>query len=902
MLITDDSQAPSGWQFWAKSSAGGVPHSVWGHLLDSGAVAELVWEHYLSDHSRAMIDDAGAGRGRDLLVLLAAWHDLGKVSPAFQSKCMDLAKHLPGLGLHVGTPGSVAYREGWHAPLSALIADEALGLSGRTSWLAAILEGHHGRFSPIQAKLRGVGRMQARGDRAWAAAQRQSARAVADAFGIDLTWAAGLVAPSRGCQLALAGYVSMCDWIASSDLFPGRGLSPMSVPDARARARNAWAVLGIERGWSDGALEPAVDFENRFGFEPRPLQSLILEAAEEGPGLIIVEAPMGEGKTEAAFMAIEALSRKTGASGFVFAMPTQGTTDAMYDRVRAWTQRVDPTLPVMLLHGKARLNEAWDAAVRDRSVAEVYDEFGMVDDYGMGTSPPPASAPANWLLGRHRQLLAPAVVATVDQVLLAGTRTKFVAMRHAGLFGRVLVIDEVHSYDAYMSVFLHELLRWCARLEVPVVLMSATLPPRTRAELIRAWQEGAGVPAGVVLSDSAGYPRLTACTGSGEVSVRTCEPRGEDVRVRVDVQPVGDPEDVGPIAQDLAAEVADGGCALAILNTVRRAQDVYRLLSEADVPCVLLHGRLTVSERARRAAHVIDVMGAPGRRPERLVVVATQIAEQSFDVDADVLYSDLAPVDLLLQRVGRLHRHAGRVRPPRHATPRLVVTGLVVGDGYTWPRAFAEPAVPTEISAEPKTIYRPRPLMATSLIVDEPQEWSIPSDIPSLVARGYADPWEGPEAQRELMAALSDAETRERSLREARAKTFRLEAEGAVGASTLAGLHGHASSSLDAADSVRDGDEGIEVCLVVRNESGLRTLAGHSLGEFGELAADPRLAREVLGDAVRLRWQEEVPPLPEWATLPLLEGAPTIVLDEGLEGAVGRRRLRYDRELGLVES
>lgn len=900
---------------WAKSDAGGSPHSLVAHLLDAAAVARLIWDRYLAERVCRQVNAAAAGRGHDLFVLLAAWHDLGKATPAFQSqpgapKAWSALARAAGLESTMGS--SMPFR---HQEASALIAKRLLASSGVEGWewLPPLLEGHHGRYGRRPAPPKDS----LHGGPAWVAAQDELGRLVAERLDIDLDDRWSLQTPTRGVQLALGGFVVMADWIASSNLFAGIGFADQSASAARARAESTWGQLGLGAGWRPGKLMAGPEqFSERFGFVGRPLQAAVAEVAAScsTPGLLVIEAPMGEGKTEAALAAAEILSRRFGCSGLLFAMPTQGTTDAMYHRVSEWMAAVDNEVRVTLLHGKAILNEEWRAALQRVAVSGVSDDsgdgYGMAgDEYGVGAGNV-APVATQWISGRHRGLLAEAAVCTVDQVLWAGTRTKYVALRHAGLAGHVLIIDEVHSYDVHMSVFLHEVLRWCARMEVPVVLMSATLPPEVRRDLVNAYRQGAKLP-GTELPEPVGYPRVTSVSVQGECAVRTCVQHRDDLSVQVRLLPSGDPSEVAPIADALSEEVADGGCALAIFNTVRRAQETFRLLVDADIETLLIHGRFTAAERARRTAVALDALGPKGSRPRQLVVVATQIAEQSFDVDADVLYSDLAPMDLLLQRVGRLHRH-GRdpgTRPVRLRRPRLVVTGIDFGDGLpAWPKAFARsPLAPADPSQPPRTVYRAYPLLATAAALRDDPTWQIPSAVPGLVADAYAQNWSGPESWRAAAhQALKDEEA-ERVLRQERAATYRLDEDPDTDRATLINLHRQSSAETDTNSGhavVRDGDDTLEVSLVRRTADGFFTLGRRTLGVNAERVSDDKLAREVLGDSVRLRWRDEleqVGPLPQWRGHRLLGFMPVLVVDDKGAADIGRWHVRYDEEIGLTE-
>ncbi len=883
--------------FWAKSSAGGRAHSLVGHLLDTAAVGEILWDQFFAANFRKRVNEAaGPGRsGRDLFVCLCVLHDIGKATPAFQAKALGsheaLLRGLRDARFTLPLAVGHAMRQWPHPRASVIIARELLAQLGAVNWdwVLPLLEGHHGKYGHAPRKLKPE-YLAAHGDQQWRDAQQRLAREVVAEAGIDLgEWE--LATPTRGVQLALGGFLAMADWIASSDFFAGDTMAGLTMEEARERAAIAWRCLGLVHGWDiDLLMDSAAGFTSRFSVPPRPLQVTVLEAVARmrTPGLVVIEAPMGEGKTEAALAAAELLARGHGCSGLVFAMPTQGTTDAMYTRVREWMTQVDPTVPVSLLHGKAMLNEEWYDQLVCHGVSDIHaDEYGMEDTYGARVET--TRAPSSWLLGRHRGLLSPVTVATIDQVLWAATRTKFVALRHAGLAGKVVIIDEVHTYDAYMSVFLRELLRWCARLGAPALLMSATLPPSVRQELVGAWCEGAGVPPHA--AESAGYPAVLTME-RGATFVDHCEQFRPDLAVTVEVLSAS-PDDLLAVGSAIHREVADGGCALTIMDTVDRARGVWLALKERGVRALLIHGRFTAAERARRTTEALRLMGPAGNRPaEPFVVVATQIAEQSFDVDADVLFTDVAPIDLLLQRIGRLHRHNATKRPDRLRNPRVFVTGL-------------EPSTP-EWSKPIGCVYRELPLLATAANLRSPALWSIPSDVPALVAAAYAPAWSGPPEWSDRADKARKEENSVRRDRQQHAQTWRLDADPRTPATTLDNLHYAATAAEeDGRVIVRDGFDEVEVTLVVREGAGLWTLGGRSLGCNGERAADVQIARELLGDSVRIRWFEglkEVGPLPQWVGLPMLTYQPVIVLDENRTAVVGRRRLHYDDSVGLTVS
>jgi len=897
------------------------------HLLDTAAVAELTWDHYLAPTVRAKVDACCGGKGRSLLALLCGVHDVGKASPAFQMKEPELAERVRDVGLDL--PALDGRGRRWHhSSAGAVVVQRALLGAGwdfdACEWVWPLVAGHHGVILGGEIVYRDGwlrSRDKAQGRGAWEPVQDALVRRVAAELGIDL---AALVPspPRRAVQLAVSGLVIMADWIASDERhFTGVcELDQVSMAEARHRAAMAWERLQLGGGWDPGRLPVHDDpVAARFPVPAaRRSQAAVVVLAESmpAPGLLIVEAPMGEGKTEAALAAAEVFARRFGADGVFVGMPTQATSDPMFTRVGDWARSIEPDLQIGLLHGKRRFNKEWrelEKQVRFRGV----DDYGCDDDPLLGGSAGPAKRvgefPAEWFLGPKRGLLTPITVGTVDQLLHAATRTRHVMLRHAGLAGRVVVVDEVHAYDIYMAQFLFEALRWLGDAGVPVILLSATLPPELRSSLVGAYLQGAardpavGV-AGLPAPD--GYPSaLSACVvdGAPRYAVRSADPWRPSVPVRVEVLQEAPADGPERVVDCVVRALAGGGCALIIRNTVGRAQQTYMALREAfGADTVLLHARLVVGERADRAERVLRMLGRDGPRPGRLVVVATQLAEQSFDVDVDLLVTDLAPIDLLLQRIGRLHRHNRPDRPEGVRSPRVVVAGMAShGDG------------PPTFPAGSRIVYGAHQLLRTAALVIEAADrsgWSVPAEVPDLVGRGYGTEPLVPESWSEAAGRAREELRKAQDTRRANAEAFLLAGPGGVRAATLVDLHRqHAADMPDddkVAAVVRDGDPSVEVILVRRDSRGYRTLGGRSIGVDGAAVSDEAVLDDVVQSTVRLppaaeltkAALDELRPLPGWTADPWLKRARALELDESMSARLGGHALTYDTELGLIDT
>jgi len=432
------------------------------------------------------------------------------------------------------------------------------------------------------------------------------------------------------------------------------------------------------------------------GRQPLPMQRTTIEVAAllRDGGLAIIEAPMGEGKTEAALYLAAAWLDNRRARGAYFALPTQAN------------QRPDVRPGVGLSYAFAaglgcgaaaptRTRGALCRFARLREGGRMFDVENVHEDGDRSNFPAPDVVASEWSTYRKRGLLAPFGVGTVNQALLAALVTRHMFVRLFGLWAKVVIIDEVHAYDVYTSDLLKTLLTWLGALGAQVVLHSATLPSTKKLELAASYAAGAGLPQQLVEERS--FPRIT-WTSAGGTSIRqveTSERSRKTTRVRWMDQHRPQTERAGyPLGEALVRALQDGGRAAVICNTVGSAQQTYRALSryfgsaqavgsiglstatDGEPELELLHARIPFTERQRRVLRARRRFGPPGSavpkgaedgsedsatmpavRPRRAVLVATQVIEQSLDLDFDLMVSEMVPLDLLLQRTGRLHRH-----------------------------------------------------------------------------------------------------------------------------------------------------------------------------------------------------------------------------------------------------
>ena len=662
---------PSYYSFWAKTEniTSEKTHLLIYHLLDVGECVHALWECSLSEMSRRTfanflnLDFDSAGY---MLAFWAALHDLGKAAPGFQRK---FAPRIPMVEAHGFVfPKDISVTPAPHGILSAwalkdLLVQETALNTHDAKQLAFALGGHHGTW-PTNDHIQAPNLQKSdQGDGGWDEARRALFRAVQvvyqPAYAVKLPEDQG----ERNAFLTLfSGLTSVADWIGSmSEHFPFRDdylsaaqyIGECSAPQAREALQKlgwiGWRADG--QRWSFPELFPKTPQVN-------PIQAAAFQAAAEQdlPALVILEAPTGIGKTEAALWLANAWLERQQGSGLYIAMPTQATSNQMHERVTHFLEHRYPGQPIhtLLIHGAALLKEN--------------DELPRPEGIAQDAQSPEGSVNAEaWFLPRKRTLLAPFGVGTVDQALMSVLQTNHFFVRMFGLGQKVVIFDEVHAYDTYMSTLFQRLLRWLRSIGTSVILLSATLPEKTRRELASAWLGGAELN----LADAA-YPRLTLASAAQVKILELPRPANRSLNLTwINSSPE-------QIADHLAEKLAGGGCAAVICNRVKRAQEIYQALQSRGLVesenLILFHARFPFHWRSEIERRVLTMFGkdrAHGdgpnpNRPRKAIVVATQVIEQSLDLDFDYLLTDLAPVDLLLQRAGRLQRHPQNQanRPP----------------------------------------------------------------------------------------------------------------------------------------------------------------------------------------------------------------------------------------------
>jgi len=642
---------------WAKRDPKGKPkaptrayHALIYHLLDVAAVAGCMWDDVLGAGQKAWLMamiglDETAARG--MLALLAGLHDIGKATSAFQRKAADLYDAL-GDDLHEHSDDTL------HGILSAVILrrwfiDKGLGKQPANQ-LAAVIGGHHGSWiSNTETRNKRVGKEK------WKKLQNELCDTLQGVLG-----AAEISLPEEPqtfnvFAVFLSGFVSVCDWIGSdTDYFPYEDevISPQNYfQRAREQAKDA---LSDWSDWKSDGRKKA--FKEVFPFAPNALQQegiQHLQEFEQAPRLILVEYPTGEGKTELALHIGDRLVNRFNLAGTYIAMPTQATSNQMFERVEAYLRKCYPNVNLnpQLIHGGA---EQYKSS-RQHTLSESNQEGNESADDAV-----------SWFeQNRKRALLTPYAVGTIDQAMLSVLQVKHHFVRQFGLSRKVIIFDEIHSYDTYMNKIIERLFEWLRALDSPMILLSATLSRQDRQDILKAAGASEEAP------DEC-YPRLTVVEHDGKVRVHALPPPKTRA---IQIRPIS--SDMNSLLDAVRPVYEKGGCIAIVCNTVNESIEVARALRESegiDEDGVwLLHARFPPAWRGEMEEKVVDAFDKEGTRPERAILVATQIIEQSLDLDFDLMVSCTAPIDLLIQRMGRLHRHPRSSRLSHLAKPTLLL-------------------------------------------------------------------------------------------------------------------------------------------------------------------------------------------------------------------------------------
>lgn len=702
-------------RFWAKTTHEDKPGiSVYEHMVNVGCVARCIAETSpgILNWFNLRVSEVGA---------LAALHDLGKISPGFQRKCEAWLEenNLTTIARNgcwdTGTEpdhGKVS-----HSAIQDFLVQQGCS-RGVAKYVAAALGAHHGRlkYLPNDRGIRPDKQIvDARSGIDWNSERLQNAQQVWTYFKAE-----NCIEVLTGESPAiwwLAGLTSVADWIGSDERF----FSPeprTADEDVATIARSALDSIGFTMP----NLDTGLSFEQIFGFSPNDMQTRTL-ATITGPGVYVIEAPMGIGKTEAALGAAYRLMATGKARGIYFALPTQATSNRIHLRMNEFLERIAHTSGgSRLIHGNSWL-------MQDNQ------DFIPTSNGRQEKSSDDAQNGRDWFASPKRALLATFGVGTVDQALLGVVAAKHFFVRHFALAGKVVILDEVHSYDIYTGTLIDKLISTLEGLGCTVIILSATLTGKRRGQIVSTLVnniEDADQP----------YPLISGRTGGTTIDpVAATPPASREIEVVFNT--------AESAVEEAMAVARKGGAVLWICNTVGAAQKQFKQLKELvadEFPLGLLHSRFPYWRREALEKEWMERFGKEGETRCGSILVSTQVVEQSVDLDVDLLITELAPTDMLLQRLGRLWRHERGKRPVDEPCICIIEEEKSLEELYRMP-----PKAIMKAFGSKAKVYAPFVLLR-SLEVWQAQTAgvTIPTQIRQLIELTYADREDEPDAWSQL--------------------------------------------------------------------------------------------------------------------------------------------------------
>jgi CRISPR-associated endonuclease/helicase Cas3 len=708
------------YKYWAKTTPEGKPGlSVYDHMVNAGCVARCIAESFPEILERFHLRSSEVGA-------LAALHDVGKISPGFQRKCEKWLEENDLVTVDRNYCWDTAMESNHgkvsHAAIQTFLVESGIDPKS-AKYLSTVLGAHHGRLTPPNDRGYRPDKAisETSGHFDWDGARKANAEMIwryfaADGMSVEFTD----LSPSLWW---LAGLTSVADWIGSDERF----FSPEHRTvgeNVASQAKNAIDAIGFRQTQFVRDLsfhDLFHDIENpEIPWIPNEMQEKTL-ATVNGPGVYVIEAPMGMGKTEAALWAAYQLLVSGKAKGIYFALPTQATSNRMHIRMEDFLQRIScVSIKSRLIHGNSWLMDKAEGLLPVATTPIPVD-----DDARTGR---------DWFASAKRALLAPFGVGTIDQALLGVVAAKHFFVRHFALAGKVVILDEVHSYDLYTGTLIDKLITTLEGLGCTVIVLSATLTGTRRRQI-------ASHPEEVEVDVELPYPLITGRKEGMPLKPLAAAPP-ESRTIKVDF-----------IAAENAAEKAvtltrNGGAVLWICNTVGAAQKQYQRfmeLSRKDFLIGLLHSRFPFWRREDLEDEWMERLGKNGKTRCGSILVSTQVVEQSVDLDADLLITELAPTDMLLQRLGRLWRHEREKRPADEAQLYIIEETQSI-EGF---RNMEPKAIVKALGSKAK-VYAPYILLRSLEVWKTQQNVSLPLQIRQLLESTYLDRDDEPESWKQL--------------------------------------------------------------------------------------------------------------------------------------------------------
>lgn len=617
-------------KIWAKTAP---KKSLINHMLETGIVAGCLTDTNGIYHPVLNRLSEITGYDSDTLlakiVFICAIHDIGKIHPTFQGRDGETLEVLRQENLNQMSFDTRFRHEQYGANIFDRLSVEDVDIKN-SDIIAQIIRMHHQKEQKKNSDIDIIKIDDKEKAKKWRHIQNEIYDYIKNVFRFDnLNLINKDINKSElfVVQNAILGIMITADWIASNSyVFDNQQYENV---DEFLESRKTQALKFLN---NEGLIRQQIpvmqDFRSAFGFNGRPVQNDVEKIVHKNDiKCMLIESDCGSGKTEAALYAAAVLGNRSGLSGIYMGLPTGVSAEAIQDRVDEF------------LTSRGMRN------------TKLYTSKSML-------LREPDKKPI-WTDMSRQRLLAASAVGTVDQVMTAARLVRFESVRMDGLASKVLIIDEIHAYDAYMLAVIKDLLKICGELDVPVIMLSATLPISTKNDLLGVLGDG-----DIELHN--GYPVISYVTKDGMVHEHVSHQYMPDKKISCELLPILNDND--KIARYAVDAIKDGGCECVIMNTVTDAICVYDKIKKNkknDCKIILYHSRMTINVRDKTSRKILAMCGKDRtKRPERVIIVGTQVLEQSLDIDVDYMITAICPIDLLFQRIGRYHRHgdAGTIR------------------------------------------------------------------------------------------------------------------------------------------------------------------------------------------------------------------------------------------------
>lgn len=676
---------------WAKTAP---KKSLINHMLETGIVAKCLTDtngiYHPVLNRLAEITGCGSDTLLTKIVFICAIHDIGKIHPIFQGRDEETLEMLKHEGINQVSFDTRFRHEQYGANIFDRLSVEDVDIKN-SDIISQIIRMHHQKEQKKNSDIDIIKIDDKEKAKKWRHIQNEIYDYIKNVFQFDnLNLINKNISKSElfVVQNAILGIMITADWIASNSyVFDNQQYENV---DEFLESRKIQALKFLNNAGMIRQQIPVMqDFRSAFGFNGRPVQNDVEKIVHKNDiKCMLIESDCGSGKTEAALYAAAVLGNRSGLSGIYMGLPTGVSAEAIQNRVDKF----------LTLHGmqNTKLYTSKSMLLREPDKKPVWTDMS------------------------RQRLLAASAVGTVDQVMTAARLVRFESVRMDGLASKVLIIDEIHAYDAYMLAVIKDLLKICEELGVPVIMLSATLPISTKSDLLGVLGDG-----NIELHN--GYPMISYVTKDGKIHEHVSHQYMPDKKISCELLPILNDND--KIARYAVDAVKDGGCECVIMNTVADAICVYDKIKKNkkdDCKIILYHSRMTINARDEKSREILAICGKDRtKRPERVIIVGTQVLEQSLDIDVDYMITAICPIDLLFQRIGRYHRHgdAGTIRE------YVVVANIV------------QVLIPSDLSSYGGTeyVYEKCYLDATIDAINEHNgHLLIPSGMPDMINYVYS--------------------------------------------------------------------------------------------------------------------------------------------------------------------